>query len=120
MKKNITTGVLLAALLISCNEPPKKAKILQPILKNDSLNIKDSLIGKWGALNGKSPVWDIRKDSIYYFERSTAYPYKIINCDFVIYFTDHSAALRNIKVVRDTMFFLDENGQTVKGYRFKK
>lgn len=104
MKKIAATGILIATLLVSCNERPKDIKKMQPNPQNDSLRV--TLIGKWGGLNEKSPVWIIRKDSIYYFERSTAYPYNIINHEFIIYFPDHKGLLRNIRVDHDTIFFM--------------
>ena len=83
---------------------------------DDSLKIK--LIGIWGGLGEESPVWDIRHDSIYYYERSTAYPYEILNGNFIIYQPVSKLILRNISVIIDTMYFLDELNNPITGYRF--
>jgi hypothetical protein len=118
MKKIVVIGVLLMFFLIGCKEKSKVRLSVQSNVQNDCL--RDSLIGQWGELNSK-PVWNIQKDSIYYFGRSIAYPYKIINHDFVIYFPDHSAVLRSIRVDNDTMFFfLKGDPLLVKAYRIKK
>lgn len=120
MKKIALLYALLIISLMGCKEKPDAKSNSEFNLKNNSLSLRDSLIGKWGGLGERRPVWEIRKDSIYYFERSIAYPYKIINRDFVIYFPDHVGKLRSIGVDHDTMYFLDPQGITIKGFRFKK
>lgn len=109
---------LLAALVLSCKESTNSRSNLN---KNPTQadTLETELIGKWGGLGEDSPVWEISKDSIYYFERAAAYPYKLIDNDFVIYLPESKGKLRNIRVIKDTLFFLDEQGLTVKGYRFK-
>ncbi len=102
-------------LFISCNDQPQSNNISNKLTHNDTL--KNKLLGQWGDL--ENPMWDIRSDSIYYFERSAAYPYELINNDFIIYLPESKGILRNIRVNKDTLFFLDEQGLTVKGYRFK-
>lgn len=109
----------MATLLTSCNERPKEIKTLQPNRQNVSLSLRDSLIGKWGGLGESIPVFEIRKDSIYYVQPSTAYPYKIINRDFIIYFPDHKGLLQSIRVDHDTIFFYDDFG-LARAYRSKK
>lgn len=119
MKRIASLCVLFTISLIGCKDKPDTKASPQPHYAKDSLTLKDSLIGKWGGRAENRPMWDIRKDSIYYFDRSIAYPYKIINRDFIIYFPDHKAVLRNIKVDHDTIFFFDEIG-LVRGYRSKE
>lgn len=104
------------AFFISCNEQPNlKNKVLNKPTLEDSLKLK--LLGKWGDL--ETPGWDIRMDSIYYFERSIAYPYEIINKDFIIYLTESKGILKDIRVIKDTFFWLDEQGLTVNAFRMK-
>lgn len=109
---------LIGLLLMSCNlnqnstqEEPSKFSCI------DSLKV--NLLGQWGGLKEDSPVWDIRKDSIYYFERSAAYPYRILDHNMIIDLPGSKGILKNISVVKDTMYFLDEQGGLIKGYRFK-
>jgi hypothetical protein len=84
---------------------------------NDSL--KKNLIGKWGGLHESMPVWNIKMDSIYYYDRAKNYSYKIINNDLIINIPGSKGVLKNIFVIKDTIFFLDEQGNQVRGYRFK-
>lgn len=106
----------IVILFITCNEHSgSKNKLPDKPTHDDTL--KSKLIGKWGDF--ENPMWDIRMDSIYYFERSTAYLYKISNNDLIIYLPESKGILRNIHVIKDTLFFLDEQGLIVKGYRFK-
>ena len=106
----------IVILFISCNEGSTSKSKLSNTNFNDTLKMK--LIGKWG--DTKNAMWDIRWDSIYYFERSESFPYKILNNDLIIYPPESKGILRNIRVIKDTLFFLDEEGSTIKGYRFKE
>lgn len=78
----------------------------------------NTLIGKWGGL-GDKPVFQIKQDSIYFFERSVAYPYKIISHDMIISYPESEGALRNINVLKDTLFFSNEEGVQMRGFRKK-
>lgn len=123
MKGILSLYILLAISTVSlmgCKEKTNNKLSQESSLNDNSPNLRDSLLGLWGGRGESMPGWSIGKDSIYYFERSVAYPYKIIDRDFVIYFPDHTGSLRSIRVDYDTMFFLDEQGLTVKAYRFKK
>src|SRR4051794_7455350 len=84
--------------------------------KSDSL--RNTLIGKWGGL-GNKPTFQIKQDSIYFFEQSTAYSYKIINHDMVIHYPQIEGVLRNIYVLKDTLFFSNEEGVQMRGFRKK-
>lgn len=76
-------------------------------------------MGQWGGLKEDSPIWEIRRDSIYYFQHSKAYPYKIVNRDLIINFPESRAILKNISVISDTLFFSGEEGLQIRAYRFK-
>jgi hypothetical protein len=79
--------------------------------KNDHIEIsradsmKNSLIGKWGGLNERTPVWKFSHDSIYYYDQDKSYPYSIIGNDLVINMGEKQPKLKNIAVYKDTLFF---------------
>lgn len=102
----------------SCNSNSnKQSKISESITSEDSL--KKKLIGKWGGLGEDKPVFYIKQDSIYYYNRATAYPYKIVNKNLLIDLPEITGRFNNISVVADTLFFYDDQGILTKGYRFK-
>ncbi|HEY8688533.1 MAG TPA: hypothetical protein VIM07_04800 [Chitinophagaceae bacterium] len=107
--------LLITILLVSCSEQTQSTNKLT---HEDSL--KNDLIGQWGGLGEDSPVWDFKKDSIYYYNRSASYPYRIINQDLIIYLPESKGILKNIRVVKDTLFFIDDQGLPVKGYRMNE
>lgn len=59
-------------------------------------------------------------DSIYYYDKSKAYPYKMINDDLIINLPASPGRLKHVFVIKDTIFFTEEQGNQVKGYRFKE
>ncbi len=100
-----TICFLSLVFFISCNEQSSlKTEVSNKLSHEDSL--KFSLIGKWGDF--ENPMWDFKIDSIYYFEPSITYPYKIIDNDLVIYFPESQGVLRNIRVIKDTLLWLDD------------
>lgn len=109
---------LLTLIFAACDQQDSKNIPSKKMAADDSLKI--NLIGKWGGLGESTPVWNIMPDSIYYYDRSTAYPYKILNGDFIIYLPESKGVLRHVTVIKDTMSFLDEQNNTIKGYRFTK
>lgn len=108
---------IIAVLLLSCKGKSGSKNMLSSSYRTYEDSLKATLIGQWGDLD--NPAWDIRIDSIYYFEESTAYPYKIVNNDLIIDYSKSFTVLRNIYVTKDTLFFLDDQGILTKGYRFK-
>ncbi len=120
MKKSLYYFIFLITqliLFVACNTAQKDADIDKISKTEDS--IQNNFVGKWGGLGEALPVWDIRKDSIYYYQYSKAYAYKIINKNMVINFGNSVALLKNITVKNDTLFFIDDVGLLIKGYRFK-
>ena len=109
----------IMVLLIGCNDSTRnlKNKLPNNLTKIDSL--KNKLMGRWGGLDEASPVFEIRKDSVYYFQRSAAYSYKILNNNLIINLPESPATLINITVIKDTLFFSDDQGHSITGYRFK-
>jgi hypothetical protein len=110
--------IIISLIFISCNDNPSyKTSPAKNNFKEDTL--KPKLIGLWGGLGEDVPVWEIKSDSIYYFEQSAAYPYKIIDNDLIIDYPQSLTVLKDIYVINDTLFFLDEQGVVTRGYRFK-
>lgn len=116
----------LPILLFSCQEKKADHENAEGVATKAHVEIKPvtvdplrmKLLGLWGGKDG--PIWEIKTDSIYYFNESKAYPYKLINGDFVIYRTNITGTLWNISVSGDTLKFDDEQGLPVRGYRCRK
>lgn len=111
--------IIITLKLISCNGSPSY-KTSQEKVSTKEDTLKPKLIGIWGGLGEDVPVWEIKSDSVYYFEQSAAYPYKIVDNDLIIDYPKSITVLKDIYVIKDTLFFLDEQGILTKGYRFKK
>ena len=101
-------------IFLSCNEQNKS---FQKVSSEDY--IKNILIGKWGGSSDSLPVWEIRKDSIYYFEHSRAYPYKILDHNMIISLPENQGILGNIHIIKDTFFFTLHLGVEIQAIRFK-
>ncbi len=111
--------VFFAFLFASCNDVEDRHNPINKKVTESQNETESKIIGKWGGLGEESPVWDIRKDSIYYFQHSKAYAYKILNKNMHINFGNTSTILKNINVKSDTLFFIDDVGLLIKGYRFR-
>ena len=111
--------ILCTLIFSACNDNYENAN--QESKKNYQTQnvIQNSIIGKWGGLGEATPVWDIRKDSIYYFQHFRAYAYEIINNNMIINFGKSSTELKDIHIKNDTLYFIDDLGLLMKGYRFK-
>lgn len=111
-------SVILFLLFVCCNIQScntNNAGKNKPLLV-DSLKAK--LIGNWGGLGEDSPVWEIKHDSIYYYQEQKTYPYQIVGSDLIIERLDTKGILKNISVLKDTLMFYDEQGLQITGYRF--
>ncbi len=107
--------LILILFLVSCNENIKT----QPKISFED-SITATLIGKWGGQGEKDPVWEIRKDSVYYFEHLRAYPYELKNHDLIINLSNNNQVkLENTHVIVDTLFFISHLGLTTRAVRFK-
>jgi len=104
----------LILLFSSCIE---QIKPTQKISVEDSLI--STLIARWGGSGDSLPVWEIRKDSIYDFQRSKAYSYRIVDQDMIISRPESQGKLGNIHVISDTLFFLLHPGVEAHAIRFK-
>lgn len=109
---------LLLFIFFACNQPSEKR-----IPSSTKLDIADSLkiklLGKWGGIGESIPVWEIKQDSIYYYDRSITYPYSIIDGNIIVDFYSSRGILKNILVINDTIFFENELGVPIRGYRFR-
>ena len=109
-------GMIILLQIISCDEKREISKSIKKSKKNeDSLSLK--LLGKWGGLDELTPVFYIRKDSIYYFQHLKAYPYKINDKNLEIKFENSTGVLKSIDVNVDTMSFTDDVGLIIRAYR---
>ena len=91
--------LVFITFLFSCSEQNKS---VQKVSFEDT--IKNILIGKWGGASDNLPVWQIGKDSIYYFEHSRAYPYKIVGHNMIISLPINQEKLGNIHIIMNTLF----------------
>ena len=108
---------LFAALIfVACKGQLKSSHSVQtPITYFDSLKLH--IIGQWGALRSMHPIWDIRKDSFYIFNKATAYSYKLSNDSMTIDLDSSRYLLYNLVISKDTLFFSDAPGTTTRIYR---
>lgn len=62
-------------LLVGCQENKKGAT---PSIAGDTLigSLQKKIIGKWGG-GDSHPILEIRSDSIYYFEKDSAFLYRL-------------------------------------------
>lgn len=105
---------ILILFLVSCND---RIKSDQKISLEDSIN--ETLIGKWGGSSENNPTFEIRKDSIFYFEHSKAYSYKLSKQDMIINFPKLQMKWEKIHVINDTLFFFQDPGLSVRAVKFK-
>ena len=108
--------IILFTFFVSCNNTDQNDAMIKKLTIVDTLKTK--LLGQWGGREESAPVWEIRVDSIYYYEEKRTYQYKLLNKDLIIERDESKGILRNISVIEDTMTFNDEH-LIVKGYRFK-
>ena len=101
--------------------------------KSSNPNIKDSnnrsdsirltLLGKWGAPDEK-PGWEIKADSIYYYDKDSAYPYFLKGDTFLVKFPDRdtATAFGKIYVIKDTLRIVQyyRDNLIISAYRYKK
>ena len=92
--------IFFLVLVSSCRNNSSKVSAIPRV---DS--IKSSLIGKWGGSDESGAVWRITHDSIYSYNDNKSYPYEIIGNDLVFYNGQSKPHLRNISVIKDTLFF---------------
>lgn len=105
-------GYVALFLFIACKQHKNSDSDFKIETSEDSLRRK--INGKWGNREAAtSPVWRFNYDSIYYYESSTAYPYKIVNGDIIISLPASKAILGKVSVINDTLFFIDPNEPSI-------
>lgn len=105
--------LFISAFSFSCSNNTSSNHFTKPD------NLSQGILGKWGGLGENRPVWEIKADSIYYFQENKAYPYKMNGNDLIIERPDGVVILKNIAVDVDTLMFYHEQGLKVKAYRFR-
>lgn len=110
-------------IICSCNDNSQKNDAAN-VRKNQSFNpLSSRLLGKWGA-PGENPFWDIRNDSIYYYNKQVMYPYFLKGDTFLIKFPDRDTAtvLGKISISGDTLKLRQyyANDFIIHFYRFKE
>jgi hypothetical protein len=105
-----TLSLLLCIILTCCNS--------SDIPKHTNPNsLQKNIIGKWGGAEGESAIWEIKSDSIYYFEEQKSYACRLSGDSLMVDYKEGTFYLRDITVVNDTMVFYDESGLKISGYR---
>ena len=106
-------------LFNSCNSIQYDTKQRQKYLEDYKAILKQNLLGKWGGLGENKPIWDIKKDSIFYFDSSKSYAHKVVGKDLIIQYENTRVVFRNIQVNMDTLFFIEpDSGLPTTAYRF--
>ncbi|MGI8634259.1 MAG: hypothetical protein ACR2KZ_02535 [Segetibacter sp.] len=94
------TIIICLLVIMGCKD---KTQANIEISKTDSF--KNSLIGKWGGSEENGCVWEITRDSLYYYDQNKSYPYAIVGNDLVINMGESKPRLKDVSVKRDTLFF---------------
>jgi hypothetical protein len=91
--------ILSVLFLNSCNNLSQEVKNMT---SKDSINL--SIQGSWIG-DKKTPIWDIRPDSIFYYSENRSYYYFIHGNDMIVLYKSGPYKLENIRVTNDTLFF---------------
>jgi hypothetical protein len=106
---------LLLIIITGCNQHPGSKNTVPAKIDADSL--KASLTGLWKGMGKNGLIWNIRTDSVCFYQFKAAYSYIIQGRNFIIDLPGGKDTLRNITVIKDTMFFSDEGGSLTKAFR---
>ena len=91
----------------------------EPTVTTTRDSLVSTILGKWGGEEGK-PVWEIKKDSIYYYNQNKSYYYLIHDKDMIVLYKEGPYMLHNIHTVNDTLFFdINSEGMVTKAFRIK-
>ncbi|MFN8291659.1 MAG: hypothetical protein U0U70_15485 [Chitinophagaceae bacterium] len=110
-------SILIIFFLTNCTNG--KVKTTQDGLTfYDSL--KKNIIGKWGGEKG-GPVFEIRQDSIYYFDKDSSFLYKLNGDTFLVHLPnqDSIVVFGKLRVVGDTLQIIDFNMNNFITYGFR-
>jgi hypothetical protein len=112
MHPRILLIFIIVLIITSCNDKQSEQKRKQ-------LNLQAAFMGQWiDSLTGHA-TFEVRKDSIYYFDYYRAYPYIIKDDSLTIYFPDKSTKGELI-IDKDTATFVEREFGNTKMVRFKQ
>ena len=109
--------IVIFVLFISCNQN-KTETVKSALSGNTNDSLTSALMGKWGTFDGE-PIWEIKKDSLYYFSEKKSYYYLIHNKDIIVLYKEGPFMLSNIHFSKDTLFFKITHGGIVEMLRIK-
>ena len=109
--------VVLILLIISCNRSVNRSP-QQDLSTSTRDSLISTLVGKWGTDEGK-PIWEIKKDSLYYFSEKKSYYYLLHNKDLVVLYKEAPFILTDAHVLNDTLFFKIHDSITVETFRIR-
>jgi hypothetical protein len=93
-------------------------QLLDTVKTKISIKNSDNLIfGVWRSLNDEDPIFEIKRDSIYYIDQFASYKYSIIDDSITIFYSDYNFK-SHIKLIQDTLIFKNAE-QTDTYIRFK-
>lgn len=107
--------VIVFFLFISCNQRKNNSTTN---LSNPKDSLVMTLLGKWGGRTGK-PVFEIKKDSIHYFNEQKSYYYMIHGDDMIVLYKEVPYLLKDIHIIEDTIFFTTKGAGITRGFRYK-
>lgn len=108
---------LIALILFASCQNNRADKEINLVTTKDSL--VSAIVGKWGGDTGQ-PVWEIKKDSIHYYNENKSYYYLIHDKDIIVLYKEGPYMLHNIHTVNDTLFFdINNEGMVTKAFRKK-
>jgi len=127
MKGTSLFTVLL--ICVGCGNPSKKvdAKIDTAIVNKKSVSVKRAassgidktqILGIWTDSTSDNAVFDIRKDSIYYVDRSETYKYELDDNTITIHYPDY-AYTGEVHFIKDTLVMNSKDFGVAKFWKFK-
>lgn len=105
-RKNIFF-ILIVIVSYSCNQGNSNTKAEDPYA-----DLKLKIIGRWGG-DDRIPALEIKKDSIYYYDKNTWYPYFFVKDTFFIKFPERDKAtpFGKMTVNNDTLKWFDQEAK---------
>lgn len=109
---------IILIIFASCKENNRHGNETKNVYVNTNDSLISTLVGKWGGDTGK-PVWEIKKDSLYYFNEKRAYFYLFHDKDMIVLYKEGPYILGNIHTLNDTLFFEINPGNITKAFRIR-
>jgi hypothetical protein len=79
---------------------------------------KEKILGTWTDSTSPNALFEIRKDSIYYVDQATSYPYILYRDTIKINYGDH--VLTGLVVFNKDTMIVESEGENSKYWKFKK